>query len=238
MNLSHLASSVAVNPLTEVSGERSSWATVAISSAWLRSGTPAGLGPPQADHDPAHRSGRVLAYVTGGDEHLAAAGQQQIALGLAVAGGETAVRVGQRPPALPLEVLQRKDGVQRQADRVGAGGRRDPGGGGVEADDVSALVGDDETVGEIVRVETTSRAVRRRAGPAGSSAAARTGGGARRSRRTHADSHLPVSPPFEQVQWAPEFVTLLVVGEPATPCGGAERSAPVGGGAGMAGIVC
>ncbi|ESU49096.1 hypothetical protein P376_2921 [Streptomyces sp. HCCB10043] len=37
------------------------------------------------------------------------------------------------------------------------------------------------------------------------------------------------------MQWAPEFVTLLVVGEPATPCGGAEGSAPVGGGAGMAG---
>lgn len=37
VNRSHLASSVAVNPLTDVSGERSSWATVAISSAWLRS---------------------------------------------------------------------------------------------------------------------------------------------------------------------------------------------------------
>ncbi len=34
---SHLASRVAVKPLTEVSGERSSCATVAISSAWLRS---------------------------------------------------------------------------------------------------------------------------------------------------------------------------------------------------------
>ena len=34
---SHFASSVAVKPLTEVSGERSSCATVAISSAWLRS---------------------------------------------------------------------------------------------------------------------------------------------------------------------------------------------------------
>ncbi len=37
VNRSHLASRVAVKPLTEVSGERSSWATVAISSAWLRS---------------------------------------------------------------------------------------------------------------------------------------------------------------------------------------------------------
>ncbi len=37
VNRSHFASRVAVKPLTEVRGERSSWATVAISSAWLRS---------------------------------------------------------------------------------------------------------------------------------------------------------------------------------------------------------
>ena len=37
VNLSHLASSVAVNPLTLVSGERSSWATVETRSARLRS---------------------------------------------------------------------------------------------------------------------------------------------------------------------------------------------------------
>lgn len=37
VNLSHLARRVAVKPLTEVSGDLSSWATVAISSAWLRS---------------------------------------------------------------------------------------------------------------------------------------------------------------------------------------------------------
>lgn len=37
VNRSHLASSVAVKPFTEVSGERSSCATVAMSSAWLRS---------------------------------------------------------------------------------------------------------------------------------------------------------------------------------------------------------
>ena len=35
VNRSHLASSVAVNPLTLVSGERSSWATLATSSARL-----------------------------------------------------------------------------------------------------------------------------------------------------------------------------------------------------------
>lgn len=37
VNRSHLASRVAVNPFTEVSGDLSSCATVAISSAWLRS---------------------------------------------------------------------------------------------------------------------------------------------------------------------------------------------------------
>ena len=37
VNLGHLASSVAVNPFTLVSGERSSWATVETRSARLRS---------------------------------------------------------------------------------------------------------------------------------------------------------------------------------------------------------
>ena len=54
----------------------------------------------------------ALADVPDGDQDLPAAGQQQIALGLADAGGEAAVRIGQCPPAAALEVLQRQRVLQ------------------------------------------------------------------------------------------------------------------------------
>ena len=44
-------SRVAENPLTEVSGERSSWATVEISAALVALGAAAGLGVAQGDDD-------------------------------------------------------------------------------------------------------------------------------------------------------------------------------------------
>ena len=94
-----------MKPLTEVSGERSSWATVAISSAWLRSVRR--RASVSRRETTTRRTGPVGcgAHVARGDEDLPAAGQQQIALGLADADGEPAVRVGQLPPAAPFEVL-------------------------------------------------------------------------------------------------------------------------------------
>ena len=58
VNRSHLASRVAVKPLTEVSGERSSCATVAISSAWLRSVRRRASVPRSETTSAADRAGR------------------------------------------------------------------------------------------------------------------------------------------------------------------------------------
>ena len=66
VNRSHRRSRVVEKPLTEVSGERSSWATVEISAALVALGPLAGLGVAQADDDrgrpagcgPAGRSAR------------------------------------------------------------------------------------------------------------------------------------------------------------------------------------
>ena len=125
-------------------------------------GAAAGLGAAQADHQPAYGPGGALAYVPGGDQHLTAAGQQQIPLGLSDPGGEAAVRVGQRPPAAALQVLQRQCVFQRAAESGGPGDGGDPGGGGVEADDPARLVGDDEAVGEVVGVDGSVRVRDRR----------------------------------------------------------------------------
>lgn len=116
-------------------------------------GAAPGLGAAQRDHHPAYGTGRVLAYIPCGDQDLAAAGQQQIALGLADPDGEAAVRIGQRPPAAALEVLQRQDVLQGAAESGGPGHGGDPGGGGVEADDPAGLVGDDQAVGEVVGID-------------------------------------------------------------------------------------
>lgn len=152
----------------------------------------AGLGAAQADHQPPYGTGRALAYVAGGDEDLAAAGQQQVAFGLADAGGEAAVGVGQLPPAAALEVLQREGVFQRAPQCGGPGHGGDPRGGGVEADDPAGLVRDDESVGQVVRIQGLA---------AGSDAPGgvpvRLLGGAHdglraRPRPAHADSHIPV----------------------------------------------
>lgn len=93
------------------------------------------------------------AEVAGGDQDLASSGQQQVALGLAAAGGEPAVRVGERPPAAALEVLQGQRLVERAAEGLAAGQGGDTGGGGVEADDPAGFVGDDQAVGQVVGVD-------------------------------------------------------------------------------------
>ena len=134
VNRSHLASRVAVKPFTEVSGERSSWATVAISSAWLRSVRR--RASVSRRETTTRRTGPLgaVADVPGGDEHLAAAGQQQVALGLADPGGEASVGVGQLPPAAAFQVLQGQCVLQGCAEGVGGADGGDAGGGGVEAD--------------------------------------------------------------------------------------------------------
>ena len=142
-----------MKPLTEVSGERSSWATVAISSAWLRSVRRRASVPRRETTTPADRAGGRGAHVAGGDQHLAAAGQQQVALRLADADGEAAVGVGELPPAAALQVLQGQRLLQAAAEGVGGGHGGDAGGGGVEADHAPVLVGDDQAVGQVVGVD-------------------------------------------------------------------------------------
>lgn len=155
-------------------------------------GTAAGLGAAQADHQPAHRAGRALAYVAGGDEDLAATRQQEVAFGLADAGGEATVGVGQLPPAAALEVLQRQRVFQRAAEGGGPGNGGDPRGGGVEADDPAGLVRDDESVGKVVRIQWLVPG-----SDVADGDAVRILGGAHdgrmcRPRSAHADSHIPV----------------------------------------------
>lgn len=117
-------------------------------------GAAAGLGVAQRDDDAADGPGGRGAYVARGDEHLASPGEQQIPLGLSDADREAAVRVGQLPPATAFEVLQGKGRLQVASEGRGGGDGGDTGGGGVEADDPAVLVGDDESVGQVVGVDT------------------------------------------------------------------------------------
>ncbi len=116
-------------------------------------GAAAGLGAAQGDHQLLHRPLGAGPHVAGGDQHLAAAGQQQIALRLAGADGETAVRVGQLPPAAAVEVLQREDVLQSAAEGGPGVDPGQPGGGTVEADHPARRVGDHQAVRKVVRIE-------------------------------------------------------------------------------------
>ncbi len=122
-------------------------------------GAAAGLGAPQGDDEPAHGAGGVGTDVARGDEHLAATGEQQVPLGLSAAGGEAPVRVRQRPPAAAFEVLQRQGPVDGGAERLLGRQGGDPGGGRIEADHPAGVVGDDEPVGQAVRVHREAEAV-------------------------------------------------------------------------------
>ena len=137
VNRSHLASSVAVKPLTEVSGERSSWATVAISSAWLRSVRRAGLGVAQRDRR-RRRTGPGRAGRARSARRRAPPGRRAAA-DCARAGrrGWRARRRGRSAvhQRRPFEVLQRQGTSRSGRPRASAvGDAGDPGGGGVEAD--------------------------------------------------------------------------------------------------------
>jgi hypothetical protein len=68
-------------------------------------GAAPGLGVAQGDDDPADGAGGAGADVARGDEDLAAAGEEQVAFGLADPDGEAAVGVGELPPAAALQVL-------------------------------------------------------------------------------------------------------------------------------------
>ena len=85
VNRSHLFSSVEVNPLTPVSGDRSSWATVAIRSACSRSARSRASVPRK--HTTTRSTGppRSAADVGGGDQQIATIGQLQDPFNLAAA---------------------------------------------------------------------------------------------------------------------------------------------------------
>ena len=105
VNRSHLASSVAVKPLTEVSGRAELVGDGGDQLGVAALGAAAGLGVAEGDDDAADGAGGRGAHVARGDEDLTAAGEQQVALGLADADGEAAVGIGQLPPAAAFEVL-------------------------------------------------------------------------------------------------------------------------------------
>lgn len=68
-------------------------------------GAAASLGVAQGDDESPDGPGGPGADVARGDQHFTPAGQKEIALGLSDADGEATVRVGQLPPAAPLQVL-------------------------------------------------------------------------------------------------------------------------------------
>ena len=84
------------------------------------------------------------------DQQVAAAVEAQLALGLAGAAGQPAVRVGAGPPVAALVVGERQDVAVVAAERGVGGGAEQPLGGRVEGDDHAVGVGDDEAVRQVV----------------------------------------------------------------------------------------
>ena len=126
VNRSQLRSRVEENPLTPVSGERSSWATVVSRAALSASAR----RRPSASRRPSTtaRTGSPgpPAHVLRGDEQLAPGGQHEQPLAVAGAGDQALPRVGDLPPRLPLEVLQRQRLADVAAEHVDRGDAGDP----------------------------------------------------------------------------------------------------------------
>ncbi|EGJ78545.1 putative two-component sensor [Streptomyces sp. Tu6071] len=107
-------------------------------------------GVAQRDDEPDQRPARARAHVLGRDEDLAAPGEEQVLLRLPGPDGEAPVRVGEPPPAPPVEVFERQHVLQRAPERglgkhPGDARRR-----GVEARHDAACVRDDESVRQVV----------------------------------------------------------------------------------------
>ena len=107
LSLSHLDSSVATKPLTPVSGERSSWATVATRSERSRSSRSRARA--ERSDTATCRTGLARARraaMPGGDQQLGAVGEVPRLLGQVGAGGEPVVGLGAGEPAVAGAVLR------------------------------------------------------------------------------------------------------------------------------------
>ena len=117
LSRSHLFSSVATKPFTPVSGERSSWATVATRSERSRSSRarprPERITRATLSTGPNRRS----PVDPSGDEHLVAVGGEPRLLGQPDAAAEPVVGLVAGVPLAALLVLQRHHRLQRAADR-------------------------------------------------------------------------------------------------------------------------
>lgn len=162
-------------------------------------GAAAGLGVAQGDDDAVDGAEGFGTHVAGGDQDLAAAGEQEVALGLTDADGEAAVGVGELPPAAALQVFQGQCALQGPPEGFGGGGGGDADGGGVETDHPAVFVRDDQTVGQLVRVDAEADEI------AGCAGRGRTRRSPCSRRAARADAH-PRTPPLNRagaLSWSP-----------------------------------
>ena len=118
LSFSHFESSVATKPFTPVSGERSSWATVATRSERSRSRRSRARAERSETDDPLHRLVRPVAADAGGDEQLGPVGEVPRLLGQRGARGEPGVGLGAGEPAVAGAVLQQHHVGEVLADPV------------------------------------------------------------------------------------------------------------------------
>ena len=147
LSLSHRLSSAWTKPLTPVSGERSSWATVATRSERSRSRRARPPTVADADGDADHRRQRPLAHQPGGGEHLLAAGVEPGLLGDAGAGGDAAVGTVDVQPGLAVLVLQQQHVLEPLAHGALDRGVQQPGGVVVDEGDLAADGRSEDPVG-------------------------------------------------------------------------------------------